>query len=310
MTPILRRLPHALVAATLLASGAAAADPVAGLPSGAQVVAFLDLAALRTSPAVATLNGPALGDSLPWNATLFGDTDAEGRFDRLAIGGFPVAGGGGMKLALIVDGQWDEAAMTKALLDDGAVEVAIEGHRGYRLPKQADGDDMVVSFLGEGRLAVSDWDLVESVRSGGGKLAPGIASEVSALPEKLSAWVIVADPLGAGAANGVDAGAVAGLANGVRSLGLWARANEQLQLGASALARDAQQATQLSGLLQFGLLGLASQGDGRWRDVASGLRFDRAEDRLSASLDLTPEQVARIVAQVTSSRDETSASGQ
>lgn len=289
-----RRLGLALATALALSSSAMAGDLVARLPAGAQLVAYLDLAAWRSSGAVASLDAARLGSTFGVSANLLQGLGEGGRFDRLAIGGFPVAGGKDMKVALLVDGAWDRATLTKALLADGAVEVAVAGQPSYRLPKDADGDEFVLSFLEEGRLAVSDWDLAEPVRAGGAPLSPVLAQEVTALPAGLSAWVLIADPLDAGAANGLNAGAAAGLAQGVRSLAVWARAADVLELGASALARDTQQATQLGAMLQLGLLGLSSQGGGEWSDVLSTLRFDSAGERLSLACKLGPEQVARL----------------
>jgi len=293
------RIALVLFTTSLLAPGARAGDPVAALPEGAQVVGYFDLAAWRSSAAMQALDAETMGANFGLDSSLFEGLGDEGRFDRLAIGGFPIAGGTDMDLAMIMEGAWDQAAMAKAFLESGAVEVAVGGKSAYRMPKDEDGEVFVASFLGEGRLALSSWDLAERVRAGGGPLSAALTKEIAALPPSLSAWVLVADPLKAGASSGIDTGAAAGFAAGMRSLGLWARASEKLEVGATALARDAQQAAQLGMLLQLGL-GMAVPQGGEWSDVLSTLRFDTSGDRVSLGLELGPEQVRRLAGQLSS----------
>jgi hypothetical protein len=264
------------------------------------MVGYFDLGAWRSSPALTALKVEELGRSFGLNGDIVSGMGDDGRMDRVAIGGFPSPDGKGVELAMIVEGVWDQAAVTRSLLSEGAVEVAVGGASAFRMPKDENGDDFVLTFLDEGRLAVSEWGLAESVRAGGGPLSAPLAREVAQLPQGLSAWVLVTDPLKAGAASGVDTSVASGLAGGVRSLAVWARAQDALEIGASAMARDAQQATQLGAMLQLGMLGLAGQGGGEWNDVLSTVRFDTAGDRISLGFRLGPEHVAKLAKQFTS----------
>ena len=270
------------------ATGLAGPPLVDRLPAGAQVVGYVDMAAWRASPALASIDTDRL-------LSAAGFTDGRldglqgGSFDRVAMGGWPK--GEDMGLVLLVEGQWDSAAMKSSLLEQGAVEIAVAGHPAYKLPKDEDGDELVVSELAEGLLAVSDFDLAERARGGGGPLPPSLATEVAALPANLSGWVLVADPSRTTSAGGLDAG-TAGMAQGLRSLGLWVRTADKVQLGATALAADAQTAAQLGAAVQFGLLALSSQGGGQYADLLRGLKFDSAGERLNLGLELTGEQLA------------------
>lgn len=280
-----------LVLLALPASAAVAAGTpalVERLPGGAQVVGFVDASAFRASPVVAGLEWESLlaaGGLQSPAVGAWSDFQMES-LDRVAFGGW--GRGGGYDVVMLAEGRWEAETLKASLLKAGGVEIQVAGRSAWKLPADEKGAVLVVTPLEENLLAISSYDLAASVHGGGGPLPSDLAGEVAALPAGLSSWVVLAEPARVG-------GQTAGLARGLRTLGLWLQAGDTMRIGATALAADAASASQLGSAVQFGLVALSGRAGETWSELARGLRFESAGERLNLGLELNAEQLAALV---------------
>jgi hypothetical protein len=279
-----------------LALPASAASLAGKLPAGAKLLAEADFATLRSAKVV---------DRHAWDVAGGPDVleKAGIRFrqdvDRIAVAILPSGEQGKPDdTVALLSGRFDPAKIQRSLIGSGAASVKVGDVPAWRVKGSSEielhpaipaveipSDQLFVSFLGDLLVLGSERGTKLAHGPKQGVPSPALAAARASIPSNATAWV-AADVEGAAGGSG-DATAMS-LAQGMKTLTVWAVAGDALDVHAIAKTATADQAAQLAGLAKMFLGMAAASPEGK---ILAGLDIKPSGESVTAALTLTAEQI-------------------